>query len=202
MGEGMAPHSSTLAWKIPWTEEPGRLWSMGSRRVTWLNDFSFTFHFHALEKEMATHSSVLAWRIPGMVKPGGLPSMGLHSVRHDWSDLAAAPAPVADWTPSNLGVGPHLPVSNLFAFSYNPWVSSGKNTGVGCHFLLHWTVFCQNSSLWPLSWVAKHGMAYSFTVYVYVYIWEVQIWRYLKENKAKSGSSLTWYLCHLIWLIY
>ena len=63
----MAPHSSTLAWKIPCTEEPGRLQSMGSLRVkTQLSDFTFTFHFHALEKEMATHSSVLAWRIPGM----------------------------------------------------------------------------------------------------------------------------------------
>ena len=57
---------------------------------TWLSDFTFTFHFHALEKEMATHSSVLAWRIPGMREPGGLPSMGSHRVRHDWSDLAAA----------------------------------------------------------------------------------------------------------------
>ena len=69
-----APHSSTLAWKIPWTEGPGRLQSMGSRRVghDWaLSDFAFTFHFHALEKEMATHSSVLAWRIPGMGEPGG-----------------------------------------------------------------------------------------------------------------------------------
>ena len=55
---------------------------------TWLSDFTFTFHFHALEKEMATHSSVLAWRIPGTGKPGGLPSMGLHRVGHDWSDLA------------------------------------------------------------------------------------------------------------------
>ena len=54
-----------------------------------LSDFTFTFHFHALEKEMATHSSVLAWRIPGTGEPGGLPSMGLHRVRHDWSDLAA-----------------------------------------------------------------------------------------------------------------
>ena len=61
----MAPHSSTLAWKIPWAEEAGRLQSMGSLRVTRLRDFTFTFHFHALEKEMATHSSVLAWRIPG-----------------------------------------------------------------------------------------------------------------------------------------
>ena len=60
----MAPHSSTLAWKIPWTEEPGRLKSM-RKSPTQLNDFTFTFHFHALEKEMATHSSVLAWRISG-----------------------------------------------------------------------------------------------------------------------------------------
>ena len=64
--KAMAPHSSTLAWKIPWTEEPGRLQSMGSLSRTRLSDFTFTFHFHALEKEMATHSSVLAWRIPGM----------------------------------------------------------------------------------------------------------------------------------------
>ena len=54
-----------------------------------LSDFTFTFHFHALEKEMATHSSVLAWRIPGMGEPGALPSMGSHRVGHDWSDLAA-----------------------------------------------------------------------------------------------------------------
>ena len=136
----MAPHSSTLAWKIPWTEEPGRLQSMVSLRVghdwvtslslftfmhwrrkwhpspywclawdhgwrnlvgyvhgvtkswTRLSDFTFTFHFHALEKEMGTHSSVLAWRIPGTGEPGGLLSMGSHRVRHDWSDLAAAAA--------------------------------------------------------------------------------------------------------------
>ena len=59
---------------------------------TQLSDFTFTFHFHALEKEMATHSGVLAWRIPGMGEPGGLPSMGSHRVGHDGSDLAAAVA--------------------------------------------------------------------------------------------------------------
>ena len=59
---------------------------------TRLSNFTFRFHFHALEKEMATHSSVLAWRIPGTAEPGGLPSMGLHRVGHDWSDLAAAAA--------------------------------------------------------------------------------------------------------------
>ena len=80
----LAPHSSTLAWKIPWTEEPGRLQSMGSLSPTRLSNFTFTFHFHALEKEMATHSSVLALRIPGRGEPGGLPSMGLHTGCRLW----------------------------------------------------------------------------------------------------------------------
>ena len=89
----MAPHSSTLAWKIPWTEEPGRLQSIGSGKSgTRLSDFTFTFHFHALEKEMAAHSCILGWRIPGMGEPGVLPSMGSHRVGHDWRDLAAAAA--------------------------------------------------------------------------------------------------------------
>ena len=72
----------------------GRAWRAAVHGVaegrTRLSNFTFTFHFHALEKEMATYSSVLAWRIPGMGEPGGLPSMGSHRVRHDWSDLAAA----------------------------------------------------------------------------------------------------------------
>ena len=63
-----------------------------TRSRTRLSDFTFTFHFHALEEEMATHSSVLAWRIPGTGEPGGLPSLGSHRVRHDWSDLAVAAA--------------------------------------------------------------------------------------------------------------
>ena len=61
-----------------------------AKNRTQLNDFPFTFHFHALEKGMATHSSVLAWRIPRTGEPGGLPSVGSHRVRHDWSNLAAA----------------------------------------------------------------------------------------------------------------
>ena len=79
----MAPHSSTLAWKIPWTEEPGRLQTMGLQSRKRLSEFTFTFHFLALEKEMAGHSSVLAWRIPETGEPGGLPSMGSHRVGHD-----------------------------------------------------------------------------------------------------------------------
>ena len=69
----MAPLSSILAWKIPWMEEPGRLQSTGSLRVGHdLSDFTFSFHFHALEKEMATHSSILACRIPWTEESGGL----------------------------------------------------------------------------------------------------------------------------------
>ena len=79
--KGMATHSSVLAWRIPWTEEPGGLQSMGSHRVG--HDGSDLACMHALEKEMVTHSSVLAWRIPGTGQPGGLPSMGLHRVGHD-----------------------------------------------------------------------------------------------------------------------
>ena len=78
----MAPHSTTLTQKIPWMEGPGRLHAVHgvAKSQMRLSDFTFTFHFHALEKEMATHSSVLAWRISGMGEPGGLPSMGSHRV--------------------------------------------------------------------------------------------------------------------------
>ena len=86
----MATHSSTPAWRIPWTEEPGRLQSMGSLNQTRQSDFTFAFHFHTLKKEMATHSSILAWRIPGTGEAVGLPSLGLHRVGHDSRDLAAA----------------------------------------------------------------------------------------------------------------
>ena len=82
--KAMAPHSSTLAWKIPWSE---LAWKAAVHGVaegrTRLSNFTFTFHFHALEKAKATHSSVLAWRILGTGEPGGLPSMGSHRVGHD-----------------------------------------------------------------------------------------------------------------------
>ena len=81
----MAPHSSTLAWKIPWTEEPGGLQSMGLLELDTTERLTFTFHFHALEKEMATHSSVLAWRIPGT---GSL--VGCHLWGHTESDTTEA----------------------------------------------------------------------------------------------------------------
>ena len=94
---------SGLMWRRQWhplqyscLENPmnGGAWKAAVHGVagsrTRLSNFAFTFHLHALEKEMSTHSSVLAWRIPGTREPGGLPSMGSHGVGHDWSDLAAA----------------------------------------------------------------------------------------------------------------
>ena len=92
-GEG---NGNSLQYSCLENPMDGGAWWAVARGVakswTWLNDFTFTFHFHALEKETATHSSVLAWRIPGTGEPGGLPSMGLHRVGHGWSDLAAAAA--------------------------------------------------------------------------------------------------------------
>ena len=81
-GDGTPLHYSCLA--NPMDEGPWWAAVHGvTKSQTRLSEFPFTFHFHALEKEMATHSSVLAWRIPGMAEPGGLPSVGSHRVGHD-----------------------------------------------------------------------------------------------------------------------
>ena len=92
-GNGNPPQYSCLEnpkdWRAWWAAVHG-----ATKSRTWLSDFTFTFHFHALEKEMATHSSVLAWRIPGTEEPVGLLSMGSHRVGHDWCNLAAAAAAV------------------------------------------------------------------------------------------------------------
>ena len=82
-GEGNGTPLQYSCLENPMDGGPGRLQSMGSLSRTRLSDFTFTFHFHALEKEMATHSSILAWRIQGTGEPGGLPSMGSHRVGHD-----------------------------------------------------------------------------------------------------------------------
>ena len=98
LGEGNGTPLQYSCLKIPM--DGGAWWAAVhgvSKSQTRLSDFPFTFHFHALEKEMATHSSVLAWRIPGTGEPGGLPSMGLHRVGHDWSHLAAAAAADDHW---------------------------------------------------------------------------------------------------------
>ena len=121
-------------WRRQWHPTPGLLpgKSHGWRSLvsavqgvtkseTRLSDFTFTFHFHALEKEMATHSCVLAWRIPGTAEPGGLPSVGSHRVGHDWSDLAAVTA--ASYLP--MVSAPYLPgilnARKCFLFMITQW---------------------------------------------------------------------------------
>ena len=126
----MATHSSTLAWRIPWMEEPGRLQSMGSRSRTRLSDFTFSFHFHALEKEMATHSSVLAWRIPGTGELGGLPSIyGVAQSRTRLKWLSSSSS-----LPGNFVASVGVPFSSLTLFLLEVLIALN-------HFL--WvTVFC------------------------------------------------------------
>ena len=133
------------------------------------SDFTFTFHFHALEKDMATHSSVLAWRIPGMEEPGRLPSMGSHRVGHDWSNIAAAAAAAAAvlpkewkvqasvWTPwpKVLALGRGAPLASSFE---NQQQGSHAEQPVGywkwrialqglVHKLIHFKSQCRGNSL-------------------------------------------------------
>ena len=106
-----------------------------SKSWTRLSDFTFTFHFHALEEEMATHSSALAWRIPGTGEPGGLLSMGSHRVGHDWSDLAAAAA--GAWR----NAAALWPFSAIETFKVCLWLSRVW------FFATLWTVACQAISM-------------------------------------------------------
>ena len=112
---------------------------------TRLSDFTFSFHFHELEKETATYSSVLAWRIPGTGEPGGLPSLGSHRVGHDWSDLAAAAAP-----------------GLVFCWLYRPSPSlAAKNIVNLISVLIIWCCLCVESSLVLL----QEGVCYDPQVY-------------------------------------
>ena len=136
----MATHSSILAWRILWTEEPGGLLCMGSHRVR--HNWSDLACMHALEKEMATHSNILTWRIPGTEEPGWLLSMGSHRIRHDWSDLAAAATAAASTAAAFLTRESHGQRSLV---SYSPWVhkksdmtkrqTHGALLGMECGFM-------------------------------------------------------------------
>ena len=108
---------------------------------TRLSDFPFTFHFHALEKEMATHSSVLAWRIPGMGEPGGLPSMGSHRVGHNWSDAATA-AEYPGRLVKTQTVGLHPRVSDSVGLE-DSWVFSRKSS-YHMMLMLLWCPYTEN----------------------------------------------------------
>ena len=121
---------------------------------TRLSDFTFTFHFHALERKMETHSSVLAWRIPGTGEPGGLPSMGSHRVGHDWSDLAAEAAALLWSVTSSVTLsGVDLDWGEGKLENINTRESSRGIIVVqslGC--VTPWTAACQASLSFTTSW--------------------------------------------------
>jgi len=126
---------------------------------TRLSDFTFTFHFHALEKEMATHSSVLAWRIPGTGHPGGLTSMGSHRVRHDWSDSAATVIEFGN-SRAQLGVKMKIWESGVRQTLVYMWWHRGcvdsaeKSAGSGTHPLLE-DVSGNNLIHWKISRIVQ-----------------------------------------------
>ena len=110
---------------------------------TQLSNFTFAFHFHALEKEMATHSSVLAWRIPGTGEPGGLPSMGSHRVRHNWSNLAATAAEGISWRRQWHPTPVFLPEKShgwRRLLGCSPWGCEESDTTKRLHF--HFSLSC------------------------------------------------------------
>jgi len=127
-----------------------------AKSLTRLSDFTFTFHFHASEKEMATHSSVLAWRIPGTEGPGGLPSMGSHRVGHDWSNLAAAADVVID-KGLDTGWGVGVDVKGRKGIGESESVSHSMIPGL---FVTPWTVACQGplNSLGTSTRVGSHSL--------------------------------------------
>ena len=109
----------------------------GRKSWTRLSDFTFTFHFHALEKEMAIHSSVLAWRIPGTGEHGGLPSLGSHRVRHGWSDLVAAAA-AARWNDLEFNVKEWIRLRwGLVGWESHVWKLCGLEGYAWVYLLVH-----------------------------------------------------------------
>ena len=146
-----------------------------------LSDFTFTFHFHALGKDMALHSSVLAWRIPGTGEPGGLPSMGSHRVGHDWSDLAAAA----------------VCVCHRFCILNNPskiqhkYISDKSitvNTIFCFFFQLHSESKSQNSFPKPKAWTL-YTIKSTFTVRLSIYPTSIYLYIYICIKREKKFST-------------
>jgi len=152
----MATHSSTLAWKIPWTEEPGRVQSMGSQRVghDWATSLSLSFkekwwtnqREESLGEGIATHSSILAWTVPWTEEPGGLQSMGLQKSQTQLKRLSTHKAKW--WTnQSSLHYSPppyrHAPQSRLLSPSLTSLISP--------HLPMRGGAWLQSNSIVPLS---------------------------------------------------
>ena len=172
----MATHSSTLAWEILWTEKPGRLVHGVMKSWTRLSEFTFTFHFTALKKEMATHSSILAGRIPGTGEPGGLLSMGSYRVGHDWSDLAAAAAEMWRLRLRNMSdllvIGTHYEVLwKIVSSSGGFWASllkvfSNLYLAVNLIPFLWYLKELHNFMVWPLLLALKKWLLLVLNIYL------------------------------------
>ena len=146
---------------------------------TWLSDFTFTFHFPSLEKEMATHSSVLAWRILGTGEPGGLPSMGLHRVRHNWSDLALS---------SSIGLEEEMPTWVLqYSCLENPMYRGAWQA------LVHWVA---KSWTWLRTHAYKGRMGAKDSDNVYrlhfLFLFVLQNWKKALSLKANNSPEILW----------
>ena len=156
----------------------GEAWWV-AKSWTWLSDFTFTFHFPALEKEMATHSSVLAWRIPGTGEPGGLPSMGLHRVGHDWSDLVLS---------SSIGLEEGMPTLILqYSYLENPMYRGAWQA------LVHWVA---KSWTWLRTHAYKTGMGGKDSDNVYrlhfLFLFVLQNWKKALSLKANNSPEILW----------
>ena len=168
----MAPHSSTLAWKIPWLEEPSRLQSMGSWRVlhNWATSLSLFTFMHGERNGNPLQCS--CWRIPGMGEPGGLPSMGSHRVGHDWSDLAAAAAEIVP----RLWAKPYYCRGRVLTHLSNYMCGDGLLEGLMClHGLKCWS----SNKLYPdmffkLSWLIT--WCNSITIFWIENFWVLPPW--------------------------
>ena len=168
-----------------------------AKTQTRLSDFTFTFHFHALEKEMATHSSVLAWRIPGMGEPCGLPSQGSHRVGHDWSDLAAAAVLLFSsgvLSHPTWGWASHVGVWNL-CFQGLAWCDCIFSPPSCTCLLLLFSTETVN-----LCWLVSHPFpSFSFTFQTGVDL-SIHV-SILKEKDSSVHQVLNYWVCSLLYSI-
>ena len=198
---GLSSHLSLISYKVRrsrWHPTPVLLpgESHGQRSLvavvhgvaksrTQLSDFTFTFHFHALEKEVATHSSVLAWRIPGTGEPGGLLSVGLHRVGHDWSDLAAAAAAALTKLISEIQLFlislflcvfyfmNFCPYFFLYIFFGFILLFLKKNTTSWDWFLVYFFIFCDICIYKAFDYLPKHCFNFSW---ICIFIFKCLLW--------------------------
>ena len=180
----MATHSSILAYRVLWMEEPGGLLSMGSHRVG--HNWSDLACMHAWGKEVSAHSSVLAWRIPGTEESGGLPNMGSHRVGHDWSNLAASvtkPPPLASFCQSNHS---YIELPTQYCRHSSLLALSLTHTRTHKHTHIHiYVVLAQVAS------TAYHRLGSLKTETTFITVWRLAVQAQVSAVWVSSASSLS-----------